>query len=192
MQKRDFIQQAAIRFLDPASPDPDKAIAWAERLWLRLSERGYGGPTPHQPRESRDWYRDLSPHQRQWFDEFWEAFGHKHGRARAAMRWHQLGELDEAEYRRIVSAAKAERRRHEHGTQARKMAEGWLAEARWRDAGPPAGKKPPADDTRRRRREVAAELSHIRELREAGGSEALDADMERLEAVLAELDNRPS
>lgn len=189
MNKRQFIQNASIQFLDPGAPDVDKAIAWAERLWLRLSERGYGAAKTPEQRETRDAYRDLTDRQREWFDAFWDAFGHKHGRARAAMRWEQLGELDDAEYRQIIAAAKAERRRHENSTQTRKMAEGWLAEGRWRDAGPKPKPAAPQDDTARQRRELKAELKHMRELREASGNDALDTTIERLEERLKQTGN---
>ena len=84
----------------------DKIIAWAEARWALLSERGYGDSRPHQPRATgKNWYKELSSFQLEWFDQFWNKFAKKDDRNGAAMRWYQMGELSIEEYQHIVYAA---------------------------------------------------------------------------------------
>jgi hypothetical protein len=130
--KRRFIQAFVIRHCREAG-HADGIITVGEQIWEILTRRGYGAPDPTGPREGKDWYGLLSERQRLAFDAFWRAFGLKKGRNNAAMRWHQLGELTEAEYGRLIAAASAEAARELPQGQARKWAEGWLQERRWED-----------------------------------------------------------
>jgi len=137
MRKVDFIQHVIIRSLPPL----DKVaagVAYAESLWNSISSLGYGAPNqgnPSQPRDitNQNYYKNLSQHQKEWFDKFWKAFNYKHDRNGAAMRFSQLGELTEQEYKTIVDAAKKEAHRTLPHGQSRKMAQGWLAEMRYQD-----------------------------------------------------------
>lgn len=143
MQKRDFIQQAVLQFLpqtknpDTGKFDVDLAIAMAEKLWDKLSQRGYGDTKPSGPREIPKAYDQLSkyPTMKAAFDLFWVAFDYKAGKDRAAARWLQMGKLEKAEYDRIVAAAKKEAalRKNLPDGRVAKMAEGWLTERRWQD-----------------------------------------------------------
>lgn len=138
-EKVRFIRQTAAFFVAShiGRPDADRAIAWAEALWDKLSARGYGVPDKEtKPRESKDYYAELSENQQKWFCAFWQAFAYKQGRNDAAMRWRILGELSDAEYKHIVEAAKVEAARVLPQGQVRKMAQGWLFEQRWKDYEP--------------------------------------------------------
>lgn len=139
MEKVRFIRQTAAFFVAShvERPDAARAITWAEALWDKLSARGYGVPDKEtKPREAKDYYAELSENQQKWFCAFWQAFAYKQGRNDAAMRWDQLGELSDAEYRHIVEAAKVEAARVLPQGQVRKMAQGWLFEQRWKDYEP--------------------------------------------------------
>lgn len=165
MNKRDFIQHAAIRLLDRKYPDVDKAVGWAERLWQRLSQRGYGARTEQGPREHMDWIARLTPEQRELFHRFWQAFGYKKGKQGAAMRWSQINP-DEDLARHIIEAAAAEAQRKLPDGQSRKMAQGWLAERRWEDF-EVSRDDAVTDDETTRRSEIArlnAELLHVEHL----------------------------
>lgn len=165
MNKRDFVQHAAIRLLDRKYPDVDKAVSWAERLWQRLSERGYGARAERGPREHIDWIARLTPEQRELFGRFWQAFGYKKGKQGAAMRWSQINP-DEDLARHIIEAAAAEAQRKLPDGQSRKMAQGWLAERRWEDFAP-SERERVVDDETARRDEIArlnAELLHVEHL----------------------------
>lgn len=144
MQKKDFIQQAVLQFLPQTKKqgsdkcDVDLAIAMAEKLWAKLSERGYGDSKPTGPRDIPNAYDQLKkqPVMKAAFDLFWAAFDHKQGRDRAAARWLQMGQQTKQEYDKIIAAAKraaAERKNLPEG-QVAKMAEGWLTERRWLDS----------------------------------------------------------
>ena len=139
MSKKRFIQTASAVLLFKTGEEPcvDKAVSYAERLWEKLTERGYGASTKeHHPRTAKDYYKLLSVHQRKHFSLFWNAFGHKHGRDGAAMRWLQLGELKADEYKLIIDAAQKESQRQLPFGQARIMAQGWLEEKRYNDRTP--------------------------------------------------------
>ncbi|MCL7422529.1 MAG: hypothetical protein M8364_16685 [Methylobacter sp.] len=152
MSKKRFIQTVIARCL----PSPDKrqaALDYAEDLWEWLTQTGYGADQPSTPREARRWSDQFTPRQQQSFKAFWDAFSYKKGLQRAAMRWAQLGELSQDEYRAIIDAAKQEAQRPVPPGQARKMAEGWLFERRWEDHA-----KPAADPAKQR----ALELNRLR------------------------------
>ncbi|QJD30097.1 hypothetical protein [Methylococcus geothermalis] len=65
----------------PARADRvDAAIAHAEALWECLTAKGYGAPRQTGPREAVDWYAKLAEPSRNWFDQFWTAYGLKKDR----------------------------------------------------------------------------------------------------------------
>lgn len=144
MQKRDFIQQAVLQFLpqtkndETGKWDADLAIAMAEKLWTKLSQRGYGDTKQAGPRDIPKAYDQLAkyPVMKAAFDLFWAAFDYKSGRDRAAARWLQMGQLSKQEYDQIVTAAKREAATRKNLPEGRvpKMAEGWLTERRWLDS----------------------------------------------------------
>ena len=75
MKKPDFIQLASLHFMPVLSWDMDKAIGYAEKLWLRLGERGYGEAAAKtkaaEPKPGGvDYYRKLSPWMKTQFDRF--------------------------------------------------------------------------------------------------------------------------
>jgi len=134
MKKNDFIQQAAIEFMPQTDWNTDKAIAYAERLWERLSAKGYGEAKPSQPRDIPKAYDKLNPVMKTQFDLFWLAFDLKTcSKDKAALRWLQLGELGKAEVAQIIAAAKqtAIERKQQPDGYIPKHAEGWLNERRW-------------------------------------------------------------
>ncbi|MCP5136072.1 MAG: hypothetical protein H6981_04665 [Gammaproteobacteria bacterium] len=184
-----FIRHASAEFLPFVEFQVDKAIAYAERLWERLSERGHGDHKAAEPRASRDWYRELGD-QREAFDKFWSAFGLKRGRNEAAMTWGQKIKPDADTAARIIRAAKAE-------AEARRLlpagstpiyAQGWLALRRWDDHDttptPDATARAKADA----RRELLSEIASLRRLLDGGKDEAaraaLTAQITALEARL--------
>jgi len=133
MNKTQFIQHH-ISLHSPATPSKMKEyIKRAENMWDGLTEQGYGAPKQHKEKEARNWYQELTVYQREWFDKFWIAFDHKHGKQRAAKAWIQIGEQTEAKYKQIVEAAKAEANKFRKPHETRKMAEGWLTEYRFED-----------------------------------------------------------
>jgi hypothetical protein len=186
MTKRDFIQRLFIA----AKPPREKfaaALVYAEAVWEFLSRNGYGAPEPTGPRESVDWYGKLDERQRYWFDQFWEAFGYKKDRNGAAMRWHQLGELDQDQYRHIVEAAKAEAAQQLAPGQVRKMAQGWLNEKRWTDYAP--------TKTQEKRQQTGllsgfkATLRHLERLNEAAPNPRIQKQIDDLKAKIAAEEN---
>jgi len=193
VNRREFVQRAAIRLLDPAEPDANRAIRWAERLWDRLSARGYGAPEARGPREPVNWVDRLTTEQRAWFDEFWSAFALKKGKQRAAMRWAQICP-DEATARHIIEAGAAEAKRPVPDGQVRKHAEGWLSERRWEDHTPSAGEHQRVCEVERANEisRLRGELAHVRQLsertRDATVSGQLDEQIEDLQQRLTALE----
>ncbi|CAK0765955.1 conserved hypothetical protein [Gammaproteobacteria bacterium] len=185
MNKRDFIQRAAIHYL-PVVDQPwnlDRAIHYAERLWERLTERGYGnlnkrGPNPAE----EDWYGKLQGESRKHFDAFWRAFNYKHGRNGAAMRWAQI-DPDVEVAKKIIEAARLEAQRPLPNGQVRKFAQGWLSERRWEDCVTPAATDPGISENIRAR-ELMQELAHLRVLHQTHPNERLAAQIAVLEAKL--------
>ena len=187
--KKAFIQRAVTHFLPWLDWNMDKALAYAERLWERLSEHGYGSAKPQGARPLADHYRALTGTQRQWFDKFWKAYDHKKGKQRAAMRWGQLGELDEATYQHIIQAAKKEAERPLPQGQVRKMAEGWLTERRWEDHPAPSPDSP-QDQRHQELRKLSAELAHARNLADMGDS-YWAGEAQKLQQRIEELRGKP-
>ncbi len=187
MQKKEFIQRAAIAFMPPLSYNLDQSIGYAEALWDRLTKRGYGAPSPTGPRETVDWHKKLSAYQREWFDKFWLAFRHKKGRNQAAMVWHQLGEPSQAEYQQIIDAAAAEARLPREPGAVRKMAQGWLSERRFDDYTPAEQQKPKASDTAHKLRELAGDLAHMKKLQAANPNDAQARRIEQLQKQIGDL-----
>lgn len=178
-EKQKFVRLAAIVLVAAhhRQPDADNAIKWAEELWKKLAQRGYGEKS--EPPESQglkdDWYNKLSTDQQRWFCAFWDAFAYKTGRNRAALRWHELGELTDADYRKIVAAAKTEAERGVPTGQVRKMAEGWLSERRWDDhaANDYATQ---AKERRERYSKAVAEFAHAKSMRDNLNLDAQDRE----------------
>jgi hypothetical protein len=162
MNKLSFVRLAAA-FLLPHTAredgrwDLDRALHYANEIWNRT-----GGPEVEaQPREVGSWYAGLPADQRAGFDRLWQAYGHKHGKERAAMRWAQLNpdrELAEA----VIAAAQADRLKDRPKDQARKWLEGWLAERRWTDF--EAAAVPAQDRQADERRRALADLLAIETL----------------------------
>lgn len=136
MKKRDFIQTACIQFMPETQWNIDKSIQYAEKLWRRLDDKGYGEPRQVGPHEIKKAYDKLAPVMKSAFDLFWLAFDHKQGKDEAAAAWLLLGERPKAEYDKIISAAKrtASARKNLPEGQVPIMAQGWLSKRRWLDS----------------------------------------------------------
>lgn len=158
MQKRDFIQHAAIHFMPQLNWDLDEAIRYAERLWQRLGDRGYGDTKQTGPRDIVKAYDKLTPVMKTAFDLFWLAFDYKRGRDEAAATWLQMGELNKTEYDAIIASAKqaAEERKSLPECQVPIMAQGWLSKRRWLDA--------QASGTELNRKQQSEHQQHIRKI----------------------------
>jgi len=136
MKKRDFIQLACIEFMPKLEWDMNKAIAYAEKLWIRLDAKGYGEAKQNGPHEITKAYDKLNQVERMGFDLFWVAFNLKKGKDEAAGVWLQMGQPPKPEHDKIIAAAKqtaADRKNLPEG-QVPIMAQGWLSKRRWLDA----------------------------------------------------------
>jgi hypothetical protein len=183
MTKKQFIQQIIIRAL-PEINHLNATVQYAEQLWDNLTRYGYGEDKLGKPRESLDYYRQLSENQRQAFDKFWNAFNYKKDRNGAAMRWLQLGQLSAAEYQFIIDAAKQESSRPLPQGQGRKMAQGWLFERRYEDFTPPSVNPKKQQDLRRVN--LKNELANLKKLYELSPNTSLAEQIQMLQEVLAE------
>jgi hypothetical protein len=182
MSKRRFIQSVIVRSL-PAVDKLPAVVDYAESLWDGLTARGYGSERP-AIRESKDYYQDLTPVQRRYFDAFWRAFAYKADKNGAAMRWGQLGWLTEAEYQQIIAAAGAEAIKAREPGQVRKMAQGWLHDKRYLDY--QAASVSPDSQKNHVLARLNAELLGIKRLFEASQDEALLAQIDKLEKAIQE------
>jgi hypothetical protein len=181
MSKRRFIQAVVARSLPQHGKLAD-AVAYAENLWDGLTQMGYGEQAAAHPRESRDYYDELSPRQQAQFRAFWNAFGLKKGRNGAAMRWGQLGELSDDDARRIIDAAKKEAQKQLPPGQARKEAQGWLFERRWLDHSP----EPVAHGQQQNHvlQRLIAELEHVKRLNDQAPNAGLLTQIQKLEKAI--------
>ena len=201
MQKRDFIQQAVLQLLpqtkdqDTGKWNADLAIAMAEKLWAKLSERGYGDPNKQAPREIPKAYDQLAkqPVMKAAFDLFWAAFDYKSGRDRAAARWLQMGKLEKSEYDQIVQAAKHEAfcRKSLPEGRAPKMAEGWLTERRWLDTAETTTDQAKKQQTQREQqlRQLNQDLAHAKRMADDTGDDYWHNEANKLTEQLRTLRN---
>ncbi len=182
MSKKRFVQAVMARSL----PSPDKrgaALAYAEALWHWLTAQGYGDNVDSPAgRDSKNWHQALEPTARRFFDVFWEAFGHKQGKQKAAQRWAQLGVLTDAQYQAIIAAATKEARRERDPGQVRKMAEGWLFERRWEDFEP--AKTAVKAEKNHVLSRLLAELEGLKRLYQQSGDPALQPQVDKLERAV--------
>lgn len=146
----------------PEHPNIADAIRWSEKIWRGLLNAGYtqNANKEHKPRESKNWYKALSEHQKKHFCLFWNAFAYKQGRNEAAMAWYQLGELSEGDYKTIIEAAKKEAQRQLPKGQVRKMAQGWLTQMRWLDSAPASTEDSEDIGRKEHIRELMGEMQH--------------------------------
>ncbi len=188
MSKKRFVHAVMTRSL----PTPDKRQAcldYALDLYDWLTNKGYGDDKPSQPRDGKDWYTKLDERQRRWFDGFWLAFQMRRGKNEAAMRWHQLGKLSDAEYQQIIDAAAKEAKRELPQGQARKMAQGWLHEKRYLDFTPTKTAAKSLQNHVLTR--LVNDLNGIRKLYESSKDEALLPQIEKLEAAVKAARDNP-
>lgn len=183
MTKKQFIQQIIIRAL-PEINKLSATIQYAEQLWESLNYYGYGADKLSSPRESQDYYKQLSERQKLAFDKFWTAFKHKQDRNGAAMRWLQLGDLNEEQYKQIIDAAKQEAQRPLAPGQVRKMAQGWLFERRYQDFALDPGKQKKQQDLTLIN--LKNELNNLMNLYKLSPNSALAAQIKTIEAKIAE------
>ena len=189
MSKKRFVQTVIARSL-PTFEKREAALAYAEGLWDYLSSKGYGDDKPSQPRDGKDWYTKFDVRQKRWFDGFWVAFQLGKGKNEAAMRWHQLGNLSDAEYQQIIDAAGKEAKRELPPGQGRKMAQGWLHEKRYLDFTPTQTAAKSMQNHVLTR--LTNDLLGIKRLYETSKDEALLPQIAKLEmAVKAARDNPP-
>ena len=178
-QRPRFIRAAAACLLPHTGWDIDKAIRYGEALWQRLSERGLGDPKTRGPQPQKDWYNQLPEVQRQRFDRFWKAYGHKVGKQRAAMRWLQLDPAAELAGHIIHAADKERQRAQNDPSLVRKHPQGWLTERRWEDH------EPQQNDTQHHRRQrqqrLQAEAAGLRRLLQLKNDPALEQQLRTLE-----------
>lgn len=199
MQKRDFIQQAVLQFLPQTKKegsdkcDVDLAIAMSEKLWAKLSERGYGDSKPSGQREIPKAYDQLkkNPTMLAAFDLFWIAFDYKSGKDRAAARWLQMGMLQKQEYDQIIAAAKREAVQRKNLPEGRvaKMAEGWLTERRWQDF-----EETPVDTAQKQQneqqmklRQINQDLAHAKRMADDTGDDYWHNEAHKLTEQLRQL-----
>lgn len=186
MRKVDFIQHVLIRSLPPLNKVA-AGISYAESLWAEISNLGYGAAKQAEPRDAINYYQALSQQQKIWFDKFWHAFNYKHDRNGAAMRFSQLGELTELEYKTIVDAAKKEAHRTLPHGQSRKMAQGWLADMRYQDYQPTNSNVSGNNQAQQRYNLLTADLDGVKRLYSYKQTPELAQQISKLEQQLKEL-----
>ena len=201
MQKRDFIQQAVLTLLPQTKHEEtgkwnaDLAIAMAEKLWDKLSQRGYGDTKQAGPRDIPKAYDQLAkyPVMKAAFDLFWAAFDYKSGRDRAAARWLQMGKLEKAEYDQIVQAAKREAAARKTLPEGRvaKMAEGWLTERRWLDSTETTTDQAQKQQNQKEQqlRQVNQDLAHAKRMADDTGDPYWYSEADKLTEQLRALRN---
>ncbi len=191
MHKKNFIQAASIQFMPELQWNVDKSIQYAEKLWTRLSEKGYGEPRQTGPREPEKAYDRLTPVMKAAFDLFWRAFDYKTGKDGAAARWLHMGELPKADYEAIFAAAKTEARRRLTLPEGQTpiMAQGWLTQRRWLDTA-----ATPIDQRRREQNQhqqammkINGDLAHARMMLEQVGGDYWQGEVDKLTEQLKQL-----
>ncbi|WP_026601653.1 hypothetical protein [Methylomonas sp. 11b] len=201
MQKRDFIQQAVLTFLpqtrhaETGKCDVDLAIAMSEKLWDKLTSRGYGESKPSGQREILKAYDQLAktPTMKAAFDLFWAAFDYKQGRDRAAARWLQMGFIEKAEVDQIIQAAKREAAARKNLPEGRvaKMAEGWLTERRWLDSVATSTDTAAKQQNQREQqlRQINQDLAHAKRMADDTGDDYWHNEAHKLTEQLRTLRN---
>ncbi len=190
MRKTDFIQHVIIRSL-PHLDKVEAGVTYAESLWDNLCNLGYGATKQGKQAEPRDQinhYQKLKSFQKSSFDQFWKAFNYKHDRNNAAMRWAQLGELSESEYKTIIEAARKEASRNLPFGQSRKMAQGWLTEMRYQDYQANNNETNSNNQSQQRYSLLKADLVGVKRLYSYKQTLELAEQINKIEQQLKELD----
>lgn len=195
MQKKDFIQQAAIAFLPQLSWDIEQTMKYAERLWERLGESGYGSAHKHGPREIERAYDKLPTAMKAAFDLFWLAFDYKRGKDQAAASWLQLNP-DKDQTQAIHAAAKQEaiNRKNLPPEQVPIMAQGWLNKRRWLDTQASSTEIKQQEDNKRGQElhRINQDLAHAKRLAGQTGEQYWADEATRLTEKMKQLrDQQP-
>lgn len=182
MTKKKFIQDAVIAW----TPHANKAkvedlIARAESTWQALTEAGYGDSKASKPRESKDYYAELTDEQRKGFDRFWAAYGLKKDRNGAALSWAKLGEMPDDEVQRIIDAAKHEALHRDERKGTPIFAQGWLSQRRFDDYQATQNMQRVKDPLI----DLKTQLLGLRSLMDNAPSPAIQAQIEKIEAKIS-------
>jgi len=123
---------------DPLSLIPDSG-SLKEKTLSDESDDGQPEP-PEEPFYLTAKKKKLTGKRLETFEQFWDAFDYKHGKASAADSWLAIPELRDSTVAQILTASRLEAQ----GRQAKlnnggtpKMAQGWLTGRRWEDEPPP-------------------------------------------------------
>lgn len=185
MSKKQFIRQSVIHHAPEKPSEVERVVDQASKRWEILTQLGFGDAKEARPRETRNYYDELSQHQKTWFDKFWNAFDYKKALQRAALAFGKLGELTEARYQQIVNAASAEALKPRNDNEVRKMAEGWISEYRFDDQ--TAVKKPAVTNTKLEISKLVNELKTLEEFNKATPSEAYQNRIDEIKVLLDEM-----
>jgi len=113
------------------APDPTPNVSLGENT---CSPAGDGQRTQTAPKPKRN--SVLSGKRLETFEQFWDAFDHKHGRGGAEKAWAAIPTLTDGLVEKICDAARKEAARRPAWVargMTPKMAQGWLSERRWED-----------------------------------------------------------
>lgn len=97
-----------------------------------------------------------------WFDEFWNAFDDKRGRANALKSWNAIKDMDKPLADKIIQGAKdyADHRKNflAPNNSTPKMAQGWLTDERWDDVLLQSNDTQPEDNIQNMLKEVGEQM----------------------------------
>lgn len=181
MSKKQFIQRAVISLIvhpdvlaSPKDQRINRAIDYAEALWKRLDERGYGGTVEGEPRETRNWYAELQD--QEVFDKVWRKYGRTGERNAAAKAWIKLTEAEKT----LVPAA-VQKYLEQIGKEGTTKAHfsTWLNGRRWEsfDAEQPSQAKAAINQ---RAQDIAAMQKMVANARDDATRAMLQAQLDRL------------
>ena len=171
MQKRDFIQTASIHFMPVTEWSLDKSIRYAEGLWKRLDEKGYGESKSYTMKDKAlvlNHYEKLSDHQRKYFDIFWTTYNVKEAKQKSAAVWLALGDLSDEKYKHIIKAAEmaAEKNKKLPKDITPLYPERWLAYKKFDDVLPTEGEKEQKKAVQKENQlsKIIGELNHAKRM----------------------------
>jgi len=127
MNKTQFIQQASITMITLTLEKPkedrlDLAIDMSEALWKKLSARGYGAAKQADPKETRDWYKELPEDARKRFEGVWKAYGKVGARHDAAKAYLAITDEEALHDQILYAISKYKESLHATGTSQKHLA----------------------------------------------------------------------
>jgi hypothetical protein len=195
MQRKEFIQTACVAFMPHLEWSLDKSINYAEKLWERLGQRGYGESKAYATKDKPlvlNAYDSLDGRKKAYFDRFWSAYNHKEGKQKTAEIWDALGDLSNDRYDFIIARAGMAAKKHKAMPEGMTplYPERWLAQSKFDDELTVTEvKQKETNQQGQKLAKLAGDIAHAKRMADMTGEQFWQDEANKLTEKLTQLRN---